>query len=92
MKIRPLSDRVVLKPIEKEKVTSSGIYIPDSSTRERPFIYEVVAVWPGKDAPITSVKVWDRVLSGQYSGDDVEIEGEKYKIVGIEYILWVIEE
>jgi co-chaperonin GroES (HSP10) len=44
MKIEPLFDRVVLKAIEQESITSSGIYIPDNNAKERPFIYEVVAV------------------------------------------------
>jgi chaperonin GroES len=44
MNIQPLSDRVVLKALEKENITSSGIYIPDSSNKERPFVYEVLAV------------------------------------------------
>jgi len=46
--ITPLSDRALLKPIEAEKVTASGIIIPDSPNKERPYIYEVVSVGPGK--------------------------------------------
>ena len=89
--IQPLSDRVLLKGVEAEKVTKSGIYIPETAQKERPYIYEVVAVGPGKTVdgkivPIT-LEVGDKVISGQYSGDEVEVDGIKYKIVGIDYIL-----
>ena len=47
-KITPLSDRVLLKPVEAEKITASGIIIPDSANKERPSLYEVIAVGPGK--------------------------------------------
>jgi len=91
MNIRPLFDRVLLKPIEKENVTASGIYIPDGANKERPFIYEVIAIGPWKSEPITNIKVWDRVLAGQYAGDEVKVDGSEFKIVGLEYILGVIE-
>ena len=91
MKIEPLFDRVVLKAVEAESVTNSGIYIPDSASKERPFMYEVVAVWPGKaDRDMSSVSVGDKVLAGQYSGDEVKLWTEEYKVVAVEYILWKI--
>ena len=49
MNIKPLQDRILLKAIEKENITSSGIYIPEWANKERPYIYEVIAVWPGKE-------------------------------------------
>ncbi len=91
MNIIPLSDRVLLKPVEKENITSSWIYIPESSNKERPYIYEVIAVWPGKEDKKITVKVWDKVLSGQYSWDDVKIDWKEYKIVWIDYILAIVE-
>ncbi len=88
MNIEPLFDRVVLKAVEQETVTSSGIILPESATQERPYMYEVVAVGPGKDGvDMVSVAVWDRVLAGQYSGDEIKLDDESYKIVAIEYIL-----
>ena len=102
MQIQPLSDRVLLKPLEPENVTKSGIYLPESANKERSSLYEVIAVGPGKEVegkktPI-DLKSGDIVLSGQYSGDDIEFKQElmygavqivpgKYKIVGVEYIL-----
>lgn len=91
MNIKPLSDRVLLKAVEKENITSSGIYIPEWANKERPYIYEVVAVWPWKDDKKMSVKVWDKVLSWQYSWDDVKVDGQEFKIVWIDYILAIVE-
>jgi chaperonin GroES len=91
MNIKPLADRVLLKAVEKENITTSGIYIPEWSNKERPYIYEVVAVWPWKEDKKMSVKVWDKVLSWQYSWDDVKVDGQEYKIVWIDYILAIVE-
>lgn len=91
MNVKPLSDRVVLKAISKENITNSWIYIPESANRERPYIYEVVAVWPWKDWKKIDLNIWDKVLSWQYSWDDVKVSGEEYKIVWIEYILAIVE-
>lgn len=85
--IQPLADRVLLKAVEKDTITESGIYLPESANKERPYVYEVVAVWPGKKDIEMSVKTGDRVLTGQYSGDDVKVDGEEYKIVAMDYIL-----
>ena len=92
MQIQPLSDRVLLKGVEPENVTKSGIYLPQTANKERPYLYEVVAVGPGKrdkDGNLTSIdlKPGDKVLSGQYSGDEIELDGTKYKVVGFEYVL-----
>lgn len=92
MQIQPLSDRVVLRGVEAENVTKSGIYIPESANKERPHIYEVVAIGPGKkdkDGNLVEIdlQVGDQVISGQYSGDEVEIDKIKYKIVAFDYIL-----
>ena len=91
-RITPLSDRVLLKPIDAEKVTASGIIIPDSANKERPSLYEVIAVGPGKidkDGNIVKIDLQkgDQVISGQYSGDDVKVGDTTYKIVAFEYIL-----
>ena len=87
MNIKPLSDRVLLKPTQKENITSSGIYIPDGANKERPYMYEVVAVWPWKEWKEMNIKVWDKVLSGQYSWDDVKLDWQEFKIVWIDYIV-----
>lgn len=90
MQIQPLQDRILLKPVAKETVSKSGIILPES--KERPQLYEVVAVGPGKenkDGKMIKIdlKAGDRVISGQYSGDDVKLDGVEYKVVGFDYIL-----
>jgi len=92
--LKPLSDRVILKLLKEENTTTkSGIYIPDSINKEKPFIYEVVAVGPWKkDADMSGIKVGDKVICWQYSGDEVKVKDEQFKIVGIDYILARIED
>ncbi len=92
MHIEPLFDRVVLRAVEQDSITSSGIYIPDNASKERPFIYEVVAIGPGKgDIDMSGVSPWDKVLAGQYSGDEVKVWSEEFKVVAIEYILAIVK-
>ena len=91
-KITPLSDRVLLKPIESENITASGIILPESANKERPSLYEVVAIGPGReDKNGNFIKIelspGDKVISGQYSGDDIKIEDKNFKIVAYEYSL-----
>jgi chaperonin GroES len=94
MKIKPLSDRVVIKPAPADEKVQGGIIIPDTA-KEKPQKGEIVAVGPGKvsDAGQTiapSVKVGDTVLYGKYSGTEVTIDNEEYLIVRESDILAVI--
>jgi len=78
--IKPLHDRVVVKPAEAETKTASGIIIPDTA-KEKPQRGEVVAVGAGKkDEPVT-VKAGDMVLYGKYAGTEIQIEGTEYLIM-----------
>lgn len=85
MKIKPLADRVVVKPEVAEEKTKGGIILPDTA-KEKPVVGTVVAVGPGRKTddgkilPI-EVKVGDKVLYGKYSGTEVTIEGEEYLIM-----------
>lgn len=95
MKLRPLADRVIVKRIESETKTASGIVIPDNAA-EKPDQGEVLAVGPGKkndkgDIAAMSVKVGDRVLFGKYSGTEVKLDGEERLIVREDDILAVLE-
>ncbi|MCH2188581.1 co-chaperone GroES, partial [Candidatus Gracilibacteria bacterium] len=72
-------------------LTSSGIYIPESANKEKPYLYEVVSVGPGKGDIEMTVSVGDQVLCGQYSGDEVKYEDAEYKIVAMDYILAVVK-
>jgi chaperonin GroES len=85
MTLKPLADRVVVKPSEAEEKTKGGIIVPDTA-KEKPVWGEVIAVGPGrvsddgKQIP-TEVKVGDRVLYGKYSGTEVTIDGEELLIM-----------
>ena len=91
-KIKPLSDRVLLKSFnENKEVTNSGIYLPQNDKKEISFIYEVIEIWPWTEKSQMTVKIWDKVLCGQYSGDEIKIDGNQYKIVSVDYLLAIIE-
>lgn len=95
MKIRPLHDRVIVKRLEEERKTASGIVIPDTAA-EKPDQGEIIAVGPGKrndrgDLIAPDVKVGDRVLFGKYSGQTVKVEGEELLVMREEDIMGVIE-
>ncbi len=85
IKIRPLDDRVVVKPIEAEEKTAGGIVLPDSA-KEKPQRGTVIAVGPGKlldsgQRGELSVAVNDEVIYGKYGGMDIEINGDEVKIL-----------
>ena len=95
MKIRPLQDRVIVKRLEEERKTASGIVIPDAAT-EKPDQGEVIAVGPGKKddngkAIPVDVKVGDRVLFGKYAGQAVKIDGDEVLVMREEDIMGVVE-
>ena len=95
MQIRPLHDRVIVKRLEEERKTASGIVIPDTAA-EKPDQGEVIAVGKGKvgdDGKIRAleVKVGDKVLFGKYAGQSVKIKGDEYLVMREEDIMGVIE-
>ena len=94
MTVKPLGDRVVVKSVETEKTTKSGIVLT-SASQEKPQIAEVVAVGPGgmvdgKEIKM-EVKVGDKVIYSKYAGTDVKLDGEEYIIVRQNDILAVVE-
>ncbi|MDO8276575.1 MAG: co-chaperone GroES [Burkholderiaceae bacterium] len=95
MKLRPLGDRVIVKRIESETKTASGIVIPDNAA-EKPDQGEVLAVGPGKkdDAGklvAMSIKVGDRVLFGKYSGQTVKVDGDELLVMKEDDLFAVVE-
>ena len=95
MKIRPLHDRVIVKRVEAERTTASGIVIPDSAG-EKPDQGQVLAVGNGKklengEVRGLDVKVGDRVLFGKYSGQTVKVDGEELLVMREEDIMGVVE-
>jgi len=95
MKIKPLGDRVLIKPSEEKEKTKGGIVLPDTA-KEKPQEGEIVAVGEGrrtedgKTIPLT-LKVGDRVLYGKYSGTEITVDGEEYLIMREEDVLAIIE-
>ena len=95
MKVRPLGDRVLVKPLEVEEKKKGGIIIPDTA-KEKPQEGKVIAVGKGrtteegKTLPL-DVRLGDRILFGKYSGNEIKIEDEDYLIIKEEDILGIIE-
>jgi chaperonin GroES len=95
MKIRPLNDRILVKRLEEERKTASGIVIPDTAA-EKPDQGEVLAVGNGKktdDGKVLplDVKVGDKVLFGKYSGQTVKVKGEELLVIREEDVMGVLE-
>lgn len=95
VKFRPLHDRVLVKRIEAEERTASGLVIPDAA-KEKPQQAEVIAVGTGRrlkngDIRALTVKAGDRVLFGKYSGDEVKLDGETHLILREDDILAIVE-
>lgn len=95
LKVKPLGDRVIIKPLPQEEKTKGGVILPDTA-KEKPQQGEVVAVGKGR---ITDdgkkiemeVKAGDKVLYGKYSGTEIKIEGEEYLIVKESEILGILQ-
>ena len=95
VKIRPLGDRVLVKPLDKEKQERGGLIIPDTA-KEKPQEGEIVAAGKGKvsdDGKVLpmDVKAGDRILYGKYSGTEIKIDGDDYLIMHQEDILGILE-
>ncbi len=94
MTLKPLGDRVVIKKVEAEETTKSGIVLPGAA-KEKPQMAEVVAVGPGgmvdgKEVKM-ELKVGDKVIFSKYSGNEVKIDGEEYTILKQDDILAIVE-
>ncbi|WP_297716498.1 co-chaperone GroES [Intestinimonas sp.] len=94
MKLKPLADRVIIKMVEAEETTKSGIILTGAA-KEKPEMAEVIEVGPGgmvdgKEVVMT-VKVGDKVITSKYAGTEVKLDGEEYTIVRQGDILAVVE-
>ena len=95
-RIRPLGDRVVVKPVEREEVTKGGIFLPDTASKERPMEGTVLAVGEGrrddsgKLIPM-NVQAGDKVLFAKYSGTEFKVEEVEYLILSEKDILGVVQ-
>ena len=96
MSIRPLHDRVIVKRVEEERRTASGIVIPDSAT-EKPVRGKIIAVGKGKilengEVRPLDVKVGDIVLFGKYSGSEIKFDGEELLVMREEDLVAILED
>lgn len=95
LKIRPLGGKILVFPVEQEKQTKGGLYLPETASKEKPQIGEVVAKGAGKknsDGKVISIdiEIGSRVYFKKYSPDEVEVEGKKYLIMDEDDILAVL--
>lgn len=90
MNIKPLGNRVLVKVLETEETTASGIVLPDSA-KEKKAEGEVMAIGEGEKVKKLGLSVGDTVLFGKYSGDDVEVEDVEYKIIKEDEVLAVVK-
>ena len=89
MKLKPMADNILLKAAEAQETTASGIILA-TTTKEKPGIYEVVSAGPGtKDVTVT-VKPGDKVVVGNFVGNDIKLDGEDYKFVKQDDILAIV--
>lgn len=94
MAVKPLEDRVLVKPLDAETKTASGLYLPESA-KEKPMQGKVISTGPGKlmengKRATLSVKVGDTVVFGRYAGTEVEIKGAKHLIIRENELLGVV--
>ena len=96
MNIKPLSNHIFIQPVEEEKMTKSGIVLPETADKEKPIIGKVFAVGPGKVSengarlPM-SLKVGDKVLFKKYGPDEIEVDKKKYLVGTEDDVLAIIE-
>lgn len=96
MNLRPLGDRVIVKPVAKEEMTKAGIILPDTVDKERPEQGEIIAIGPGRlldngnRAPM-ALKVGDKVVFKKYSPDEVKLGDAEYLVISESDVMAVIE-
>jgi len=96
MNLKPLSNNVIIKASNKEEMTKSGIFLPDTMNKEKPEQGEIIAVGPGKidnngNRIEMSVKVGQKVVFKKYSPDDIKIDNEEYLVINENDILAILE-
>ena len=90
MKLKPINDRIVVKPAPAEEKTKGGLIIPDTA-KEKPQRGEVIAVGPGKDGNLMTVQEGDIVLYGKYSGQELSVDGVDYLIMREDDVLVILQ-
>ncbi|MFA5127164.1 MAG: co-chaperone GroES [Patescibacteria group bacterium] len=91
MKLKPLGDRVVVKPLPKEETTKGGIILPDTVNKESRSQGEIVAVGAGEKISKLNLQIGQKVVFSEYGGSEIKIDGAEYKILNHEDLLAVVE-
>lgn len=91
MKIKPLGDRVLVKPITEDETTKSGIILPNTVDKEKKAEGEIIALGEGEKIKKLNLKKGDKVLFGKYAGEEIKVDDIEYKILSHEDVLAVIE-
>lgn len=91
MKLKPVNDRVVVKPLKPEEKTKGGVIIPDTA-KEAPAKGYVMAVGPGKDGNLMTAREGDLVLYGKYAGQEIQYENQDYIVMREDEIFCIIDE
>lgn len=92
MKIKPVSKNIVLKKMDPEEKTKSGLFIPDTAREEKlPEMAQVIAIGESKKITERGIKVGDKVFYSKYAGTEVELEGVKYTIISVTEVLAKVE-
>ena len=91
MKLKPLGDRVVVKPLEEEEVTKAGIVLPDTVEKEKKEQGKVLSIGTGDKITKLGLKEGDTVLFGKYAGEDVTVDEVDYKVLEEKDVLAIIE-
>lgn len=91
MMLKPLGDRVVVKPVPQEEMTKSGIYLPETADKEKKAEGEIVAIGSGEKVVKLNLKVGQKVVYSQYGGSEFKIDKIEYKILAEDDLLAVLE-
>jgi len=91
MSLKPLGDRILVKPLSEEETTKSGIVLPDTVDKEKKAEGEVIGIGDGEDIKKLGLSEGDKVLFGKYSGEDVEYEDDELKFLKYDEVLAVVK-
>ena len=90
MNIRPLGDRIIVKPSEQEEITKAGIVLPDTVDKEKKAQGEIIAIGEGEKIKKLNLQIGDKVLYTSYAGSDIKVQDKEYKVLNEDEVLAVI--
>lgn len=91
MNIRPLGNRIIVKPSKEEEITKAGIVLPDTIDKEKKAQGEIIAIGSGEKIQKLNLNIGDKILYTSYAGSDITVEKEEYKVLSEDEILAVLE-